>query len=185
MGWHHDAFLLFRSLFTREKIVDFSLQRVSDRLAVVNRARTRLLFFMIKESSESTLAPFRLFNLPDVLSSFRTFIGTVSRETAHIVLLLCSAGHRFRFFSRPALRCPLCNQGSWLTDHLMTCAFVEPLLARNNISLAAFRRCMAEGAWKDLLFILHEVMLIWKNSFDDCAIDDLYLISMLTDANSI
>jgi hypothetical protein len=159
-GWHHDTFLLFRSLFTSERITNFSLQRVSDRLSAVRGARTRLLFFMLKETTESTLAPFRLFSSPDVLSSFRTLLGTVSRETSQILLLLCTSGHRFRFFSRPALRCPLCNQGSWLTEHLMTCILIEPILARNNISLATFRHCMSVWDWKKLLFLLHEVLLV-------------------------
>ncbi len=74
-GWHHEAFLLFRSLFTREKIADFSIQRVSDRLSVVQRARTRFLFCLLKETEESTLAPFRLFDSPDVLLSFRSLLG--------------------------------------------------------------------------------------------------------------
>jgi hypothetical protein len=185
IGWHHEAFLLFRSLFNREKIADFSIQRVSVRLSVIQGARDRFLFFLLKETSEATLAPFRLFSTPGVLLSFRSLLGQISKESAHLLLLTCSSGLRFRFFNRPALRCPLCSQGSWLTEHLFQCKNIEPLLARNNVSYADFRHCMTVGDWKGLLFLLHEVLMTWKLSFSDCLIGDDALRVLLADAESL
>jgi hypothetical protein len=45
VGWHYDGFLLFRSLFKREKIAEFDMQRVSSRLSVISGAKSRFLFF--------------------------------------------------------------------------------------------------------------------------------------------
>jgi hypothetical protein len=91
-GWHYDAFFLFQSLFKREQMVDFSLERVNERLSPVSHARTNVLFWMIRETTEATLAPFRLFSSADVLVSFREFLGQVSHSTAKFVLLICSSG---------------------------------------------------------------------------------------------
>ncbi len=185
IGWHHEAFLLFRALFTRERIADFPIQRVSDRLSVLQGARTRFLFLLLKETNESTLALFRFFSSPEVLLSFRSFLGQISKESAHLLLLTCNSGLRFCFFNRLALRSSLCCQGSWLTDHLLQCRTIKPLLARNNVSCAAFRHCMAVGEWKGLLFLLHEVLLAWKLSFSNCLINDNALRILLSDVESL
>jgi hypothetical protein len=185
IGWHHEAFLLFRSLFNNERVTDFSIQRVSDRLSVLQGSRTRFLFFLLKETRESTLAPFRFFSSPEVLVSFQVLLGQISKESTHLILLTCTSGLRFRFFNRPALRCPLCSRESWLTEHLFQCKSIEPLLARNNVSFADFRHCMTIGEWKGMLFLLYEVLMAWKLSFTDCLIEDDSLSRLLTDAESL
>jgi hypothetical protein len=96
--------------------------------------------------------------------------------------MCCSSGHRFRFFNRPALRCPLCATGSWLTPHLFLCRLVEPILTRNGVSLNDFQDGMSTGNWKSVLFCLAETLTIWKNSFVDCLIEDCAIQGLFSDA---
>jgi hypothetical protein len=181
-GWHHETFLIFQSMFTSEKVSDFNLDRVSTRLAPITRSRTRFLFHLLAATDEATLAPFRLFQSVEVLVSFRELLGSISKNSADLLLLLCSSGHRFRFFEHTALKCPLCSCSSWLTNHLFTCPIIEPLLARNGVTWEDFEKNMGEGKWKEVLFSLHEVVTIWRNSFETCTIDDVVLNSLYTDA---
>jgi hypothetical protein len=158
------------------------MQRVGARLGVIANAKSRFLFFMIKESEEATLAPFRLFESVDVLLSFRSFIGSISLSSAQLVLLLCTSGHRFRFFDRSTIKCPFCPSNSWLTGHLFSCSMVEPTLARNGVTLCAFEEAMRVGSWKRVLFLFFEVLTIWKNSFADCTIEDSTIQILWDDA---
>jgi hypothetical protein len=182
LGWHYDTFLLFRSLFNREKAADFSIDRVATRIQVIVQVRTRFVFFMIKESDEATLAPFRLFESVEVLQSFRSFLGQISISSAHLVVLICSSGHRFRFFEWAAVKCPFCPSNSWLTSHLFTCPMVEPVLARNGVLLTNFESSMRTGNWRSLLHLLFETLTVWKNSFVDCIIDDCAIQTLHQDA---
>ncbi len=181
-GWHNETFLLFQSMFRSERISDFSIDRIFSRLSPIARSRTQFLYHLLQATDEATLAPFRLFKSPDILISFREMISTVSKPTADFLLLICSSGHRFRFFNRTTLKCPLCPCSSWLTAHLFTCPMVKNLLARNGASWDAFKLRMRNGEWKEVLLLLHEVTLIWKNTFYDCAFDDVTLNTLLRDA---
>jgi hypothetical protein len=181
-GWHHEAFLLFRSLFTKERAADFSLERIDEKLARLRNSRAQFVFSLLKVSDEVTLAPFRLFQSTEILVSFRSLLGVISKPSADLLLLCCSSGLRFRFFNRPTLRCPLCACGSWLTSHLFTCAMVEPILSRNGVSLCDFENGMSTGDWKAVLLALAETMTIWKNSFSDCLINDCVVQGLYTDA---
>ncbi len=183
VGWHHEAFLLFRSMFSREKVAEFSFERVEARLSRIANARAQFVFSLLQVSDEATLAPFRLFQSHEVLVSFRSFLGQISKSSADTLLLCCSSGHRFRFFNRPALRCPLCASGSWLTSHLFSCKMVEPILSRNGVTLTEFENGMRVGDWKAVLFFLAESLTLWKNSFTDCLLEDCVIQGLLTDAN--
>jgi hypothetical protein len=185
VGWHHDAFFLFRLMFTNEKTADFSIERVEARLVRIRNARVEFVFALLHVSDEATLAPFRLFQSADVLTSFRSLLGQVSKSSADLLLLCCSSGHRFRFFNRPALRCPLCASASWLTQHLFSCSLVEPILSRNGVSLSDFQSGMSVGNWKSVLFSLAEALTIWKNSFVDCLIEDSAIRGLFSDASSL
>jgi hypothetical protein len=46
VGWHHESFLLFQSMFNREKVQDFNMERVASRLSPISRARTSFLFHL-------------------------------------------------------------------------------------------------------------------------------------------
>jgi hypothetical protein len=181
-GWHNETFLLFQSMFRSEKISDFSIDRISSKLSPISRSRTQFLYHLLQATDEATLAPFRLFESPDILISFREMISNISKSSADFLLLICSSGHRFRFFNRTTLKCPLCSCSSWLTAHLFTCPMVENFMARNGVSWDVFKLRMGKGEWKKVLFLLHEVMLIWKNTFQDCVIDDIVLNTLLKDA---
>jgi hypothetical protein len=181
-GWHNETFLLFQSMFRSEKVSDFSIERISSRLSPIARSRTQFIYHLLQATDEATLAPFRLFKSPDTLVSFREVIGTISKSSADFLLLICSSGHRFRFFNRTTLKCPLCPCSSWLTAHLFTCPVVENLLARNGVSWDTFKLRMGNGDWKEVLFLLYEVMLVWKNTFQDCAFDDSALQALYRDA---
>jgi hypothetical protein len=181
-GWHYETFLLFQSMFTGEKIADFSIDRVANRLAPISRSKTRFLFFLLQATDEATLAPFRLFANADVLTSFRELVGSLSKDSADLLLLFLSSGHRFRFFDRSTLKCPLCSCSSWLTNHLFSCPIVEPLLTRNNVTWCDFENGMREGKWREVLLLLHEAVLVWRNSFEACSIDDNALTSLYDDA---
>jgi hypothetical protein len=136
-------------------------------------------------SDEATLAPFRLFESVDILISFRSLLGSISKSSADFLLLILSSGHRFRFFNRTALKCPLCSSSSWLTEHLFSCHVVQNLLARNNVTWDDFVTQMGKGQWKEVLLMIHEVMTIWKNSFETCALEDATLATLCYDANQI
>jgi hypothetical protein len=185
VGWHHEAFFLFRSMFAKEKAAEFSFERVESRLVRIANARAQFVFSLLQVSDEATLAPFRLFQSFEVLVSFRSLLGQISKLSADILLLCCSSGHRFRFFNRPALRCPLCASGSWLTSHLFSCKMVEPILRRNGASLDEFEKGMSSGDWKAVLFSLAESLTIWKNSFADCLFEDSVIQGLLTNANML
>ncbi len=90
VGWHHEAFFLFRSMFTKEKTADFSFERVETRLTRIRNARTQFVFALIQVSDEATLAPFRLFQTVEVLNSFRSLLGRLSKPSADLLLLCCS-----------------------------------------------------------------------------------------------
>jgi hypothetical protein len=181
-GWHHDAFVLFRSMFTSEKAADFTIDRAESRLIRIKHARAPFAFSLLQVSDEATMAPFRLFQSVETLISFRLFLGKISKSSADILLLCCSSGHRFRFFNRAALRCPLCSNASWLTPHLFSCPMIEPVLARNGVSLCDFEDGMREGNWKRVMFCLAESLTIWKNSFSDCVLEDTAIYGLLQDA---
>jgi hypothetical protein len=184
-GWHHDSFVIFRSMFKSERLANFDFDRVTSRFAPIARSRLAFLFCLLQATDEVTMAPFRLFRTPDVLSSFREFLGTISRPSAELVLLFCSSGLRFRFFDRTTLKCPLCSNSSWLTGHLFSCPITEPLLARNGVIWEDFRASMAEGEWKRDLLQIHEVLTVWKNSFELRLIDDTMLQNLLVDAGRL
>jgi hypothetical protein len=184
-GWHYESFLIFQSMFKKEKASDFDLDRVATRLSPISRARTKFLFHLLTATDEATLAPFRLFESDIVLTSFRALLGKISKSSANFLLLICSSGHRFRFFHYTALKCPQCSNSSWLTSHLFTCPLVESHLARNGVSWCDFEHGMRKGKWREVLFLLHEVMTVWKNSFPTCVIDDVVLTRLLSDANSL
>jgi hypothetical protein len=182
-GWHYQSFLIFQSMFNSEKIADFNMDRVSSKLSPFSRSvRTRFLFHLLRVTDEATLAPFRLFESVEVLESFRELLGSISKSSADTLLLFCSSGHRFRFFEYSALKCPLCSCSSWLFNHLFTCRVTEPLLVRNGVSWEDFETNMGKGKWKEVLFLLHETMTVWRNSFTTCVIDDLTMNSLYDDA---
>jgi hypothetical protein len=93
IGWHHEAFLLFRSMFTTEKAADFSFERVESRLVRIRHARVLFAFSLLQVSEEATLAPFRLFQTAEILTSFRSLLGQISKSSADTLLLCCSSGH--------------------------------------------------------------------------------------------
>jgi hypothetical protein len=45
----------------------------------------------------------------------------------------------------------------------------------NNVSHEAFVHCLTDGDWRGLLYILTEVMAVWRNSFSDCVFDETML----------
>jgi hypothetical protein len=184
-GWHHETFLLFQSMFRSERVSDFSIDRISSRLAPISRSRTKFLFHLIQATEEVTLAPFRFFQTPEVLDSFRVMLGKISKTSADFTLLICSSGHRFQFFDRSALKCPLCSCSSWLTSHLFLCPVIEPLLARNGVRWEDFRMRMGQGDWREVLFLIHETLVTWKNSFQDCVIENDVLNKLLQDAEQL
>ncbi len=184
-GWHHDSFRIFQSMFKSEKVVDFSIDRVSARLSPMARSRTPFLFHLLKVSDEATLAPFRLFETVEVLISFRELLGAISKSSKDFLLLILTSGHRFRFFHRTALKCPLCSSSSWLTEHLFNCAMVKTLLARNGVVWEEFARQMGLGQWGGILFTLHEVMTIWKNTFETCILEDVIFEMLYQDARIV
>ncbi len=185
VGWHHDAFLLFWSMFSSKKAADFSFDRVEARLARIRHSRTQFTFSLLQVSEEVTLAPFRLFQTPEVLTSFPSLLGHISESSADLLLLCCSLGHRFRFFKRPALRCPLCSTESWLTPHLFSCVLIEPILARNGVTWSEFENGMRKGDWRVVLFALAESLRLWRNSFADCLIKDCAIQGLLADASNV
>jgi hypothetical protein len=181
-GWHHQSFLIFQSMFRNKTAAEFSMDRASSRLSPISRSRTQFLFHLLRVTDEVTLAPFRLFETVEIMVSFCELIGSISKSTADLLLLFCSSGHRFRFFEYVALKCPLCSCSSWLFNHLFTCAVTEPLLARNGIFWADFETNMGKGKWREVLFLLHEVLTVWKNSFTTCTIDDVTMTLLYDDA---
>jgi hypothetical protein len=184
-GWHFESFLIFQSMFRNERASDFNIDRVAARLLPLSRARTKFLFHLLSVTDEATLAPFRLFESDRVLISFWALLGKLSKSSANFLLLICSSGHRFRFFEYTALKCPLCSHSSWLTSHLFTCPLVENLLAKNGVSWKDFELSMREGKWREVLFLLHEVVTVWKNSFPTCIFEDAVLTTFLCDANNL
>ncbi len=116
-----------------------------------------------------------------------TFLGKFKwcLGSADFILLVCSSGHRFRFFDRTALKCPLCSCSSWLTSHLFSCPAVELLLARNGVRWDDFKLRMGKGEWREVLFLIHETMTTWKNTFQDCVIEDDVLCILLRDAEQL
>jgi hypothetical protein len=184
-GWHYETFLIFQSMFKSERASEFSIERVQTRLSPLSRARTRFLYHLLAATDEVTLAPFRIFESEQVLISFRALLGKVSKSTANLLLLICSSGHRYRFFEHTALKCPLCSHSSWLTSHLFTCPIVENYLTRNGVTWGDFEQGMRRGKWREVLFLVHEVMTVWKNSFPTCSIDDVILTTLSIDANNL
>jgi hypothetical protein len=58
---------------------------------------------------------------------------------------------------------PLCPSDYWLTSYLFTCPMVEPLLARNHVSLVYFEECISCGRgvlWRVPMLLLFEVLTI-------------------------
>jgi hypothetical protein len=49
----------------------------------------------------------------------------------------------------------------------------------------AFEECMTTGAWRELLFLLSELMTVWKNSFSECVFDDAMLSAVTEDASRL
>jgi hypothetical protein len=184
-GWHHASYLIFQCMFRSEKAADFSIDRVSARLCPLTRSQTRFLFHLLKVSDEAALAPFCLFETVEVLISFCEFLGTISKSSADFLLLILTSGHCFRFFHRTALNCPLCSSSSWLTEHLFNCAVVKTLLARNGVTWEDFMEQMGLGQWRGILFMLHEVMTIWKNTFETCMFEDTLLEMLYQDARTM
>jgi hypothetical protein len=184
-GWHHDSYLIFQNMFKSERAADFTIDRVSTRLSMISRARSRFLFHLLLATDEATLAPFRFFESMEVLISFRELIGSVSKSTADFLLLILTSGHRSRFFNSTALKCPLCTCSSWLTEHLFTCNVVLSLLARNNVTWEEFRIRLGEGKWKEALFMVFEVMTIWKNTFETCILEDVIFEMLYQDARTV
>jgi hypothetical protein len=62
---------------------------------------------------------------------------------------------------------------------------VQNLLARNNVTWDDFKTQMGKGQWKEMMLTIHEVMTIWKNSFETCAFEDTTLATLCSDANLI
>ncbi len=179
-GWHFECFLIYRSLFLNAAVHDFDFESVMHRLETLTRSKDDFLFALLKESEETTLGPFRCFASARVLSSFREMLGRVSRRTASMILIFCSSGLRFRFFSHTAILCPACRR-PWLTEHLFTCSAVEQLLAWNAISYEAFCSSMREGDWVHVLGTMVEVLRVWKSWAVACEIDDDLLTTMTND----
>jgi hypothetical protein len=184
-GWHHESFLLFQSMFRSERASDFSIDRVEARLAPISRAKSEFIFRLLTATDEATVAPFRLFGSAQTLTSFRELLGSISKTSANLLLLFCSSGHQFRFFDYTALKCPLCSHSSWLTSHLFCSPLVEHLLARNGITWSDFEMGMRPGTWKAVLFLVHEVVTVWKNSFSTCVNEDAALCTLLDDAKRL
>ncbi len=183
-GWHHECFLIYRSLFLNATIHDFDFESVMGRLKPLTRSKNDFLFILLKQSEESTMAPFRCFVSAEVLASFREMLGQVSRPTASMILVFCSSGLRFRFFSHPTILCPACRR-PWLTEHLFKCNAVEQLLAWNAITYEAFCSFMGNGAWGQVIGVIVEVLRVWKSWAVGCEIEDDLLTTMSNDAARI
>jgi hypothetical protein len=179
-GWHYECFLIYRSLFLHTTIHNFDFEAVMCRLEALTRSKDDFLFILLKESEETTIGPFRCFASACVLASFREMLSRVSRQTASMVLIFCSSGLRFRFFSHPAILCPVCRR-PWLTEHLFKCDAVEQLLAWNAISYESFCLAMRNGAWGQVIGVIVEVLRVWKSWAVSCEIDDALLTTMTSD----
>jgi hypothetical protein len=59
---------------------------------------------------------------------------------------------------------------------------VEPVLARNGVTFHNFEEAMREGNWKSLLFLMHEMLIVWKNSFADSVIEESAIQLLRADA---
>jgi hypothetical protein len=180
-GWFYDTFKIYQSLFCSADPVNFDFLSVMTRLDPLRSSRSRFTFLLLKETDDTTLAPFRLFESVEVFDSFRSMLGTVSKDSASLVLLFCSSGIRFRFLARASHFCPCCGT-PWLTSHFFTCTVVEPQLARNDIYLASFQESLRVGEWAKVLFLIYEMLLLWKSWFvSDCILDDAALTNLKTD----
>jgi hypothetical protein len=111
-------------------------------------------------------------------------LGCVSLQTASMILIFCSSGLRFRFFPHTCLLCPACRH-PWLTEHLFSCAAVEPLLAWNEISYTHFCSLLRSGKWAQMIEVMVEVIRIWKSWAVFCDIDDELLAVMTDDASKL
>jgi hypothetical protein len=183
-GWHYECFLIYRSLFLNAAIHDFDFESVMGRLEVLTRSKSEFLFILLKQTEETTLSPFCCFDSADVLDSFRTMLGQVSRQTASMILIFCSSGLRFRFFSHSTILCPACRR-PWLTEHLFKCNAVEQLLAWNAITYETFCSHMGKGEWGRVIWSIVEVLRVWKSWAVSCAIEEDLLKTMTNDAARI
>jgi hypothetical protein len=68
---------------------------------------------------------------------------------------------------------------------LFTCPLVENLLARNGVSWGDFEKSMRGGTWREVLFLLYEVVTVWKTPFPTCIIEDAVLTTFLHDASDL
>jgi hypothetical protein len=180
-GWHHECFLIYRSLFLNATIHDFDFESVMGRLEILTRSKDEFLFTLLKQSEETTMSPFRCFTSVHTLASFRAMLGQVSRQTASMILVFCSSGLRFRFFSYPTVLCPACRR-PWLTEHLFKCVAVEQLLAWNAISYETFCSLMSTGEWGQVIGVIVEVLRVWKSWAVACEIEEDLLTMMTNDA---
>jgi hypothetical protein len=62
---------------------------------------------------------------------------------------------------------------------------VKTLLARNGVVWEEFARQMGLGQWGGILFTLHEVMTIWKNTFETCILEDVIFEMLYQDARIV
>jgi hypothetical protein len=62
---------------------------------------------------------------------------------------------------------------------------IEPILARNGVSLHDFEDGMRKGNWKRVLFCLAESLTIWKNSFADCLFEDCVIQGLMQDVSNL
>jgi hypothetical protein len=183
-GWYYECFIIYKSLFTRAEIHVFDFESVMTRLESVTRSREEFLFVLLKETEETTLEPFRCFDSPTVLASFRQLLSQVSHQTASMILIFCSSGLRFRFFAHTSILCPACRR-PWLTEHLFRCTAVEHLLAWNNVTYENFCSSMRDGQWARAVGSMIEVLRVWKSWAVSCEIDDELLMVMSSDIERI
>ncbi len=183
-GWYYECFVIYQSLFKRAEIHAFDFESVMTRLELVTRSKEEFLFVLLKETEETTLEPFRCFDSPAVLASFRQLLSQVSRQTASMILTFCSSGPRFRFFAHTSILCLACRR-PWLTEHLFRCAAVEQLLAWHDVTYKGFHSAMRDGLWARAVGNMIEVLRVWKSWAISCAIDDELLTVMTNDVERI
>jgi hypothetical protein len=179
-GWHYEFCLIYRSLFLQADIHTFDFESVMCRLETLTRSKGEFLFVLLMQTEETTMGPFRCFGSPRILASFRSMLNRVSRQTASMILIFCSSGLRFRFFSHTTILCPACRR-PWLTEHLFKCNAAEQLLAWNDISYESFCSFMCDGAWGRVIGVIVEVLRVWKSWAVACEIEDDLLTTMTND----
>jgi hypothetical protein len=82
------------------------------------------LFFYLQECDSDSLSFFRLFDSPEVLYSFRSYLESIPFAQRRLIIPFTSSLLRFRFCPTPREYCPLCGR-RWLWIHFFCCTKLD------------------------------------------------------------